>query len=145
MGVYFSVALKVIDVLIFLVLMRGFITFFHEMGHATAYLFLTKNIVSVFLGTYGSREKSLRVLSGRLEIWIIRNPLKWKGGLCESYSSSLSTRGHLIGILAGPFASLLLALITYSIYLFAHPSGLWEPLMLIFAIASGLSFLYNRI
>jgi tetratricopeptide (TPR) repeat protein len=82
-------------------------TVLHEVGHAIARLCVSKADVTVFLGSYGHKEKSWRLRIGRLEIWGRKNILKWWGGLCVG-DANISTARRVIVLLAGPFASLVL-------------------------------------
>ncbi len=120
-------------------------TFIHEAGHAIAIMLLTRCSVSVYLGTYGDQERSRRIGVGKSEVWIIRNLLRWKGGLCVPHADDISFGKQILYTLAGPFASLLLSMSLLSVYLVYHPTGLYEPFLIAFSIAAGYSFLYNLV
>ncbi len=94
---------------------RPFTVLFHELGHAIPALLITKEKVTIYLGSYGDPNRSLNFNIGRLEIWLKYNPFNWRMGLCIPSSKAMSFNQRIIFILAGPFASFIIASI--AIYL----------------------------
>ena len=76
----------------------------HEMAHAIAAMLLTGKGVTVFIGSFGNKEKSSRFSVGNFEIWFLRNILKWKGGSCKA-EQEMPPAKEFIYILAGPLFS----------------------------------------
>ncbi|RYG04429.1 MAG: tetratricopeptide repeat protein, partial [Chitinophagaceae bacterium] len=70
---------------------------------------MTKGKVAIYLGSYGDPNKSLHFNIGRLEFWSKYNPFTWRAGLCVPSSTDMSYNQRIIFILAGPFASLIIA------------------------------------
>ena len=93
------------------ILTRPFTVFVHEFGHALPLLFFTKDKVTVFLGSHGDKSNSFRIKVDLLEIWLLKNPFIWKSGLCIPPKKEISINKQIIYTLAGPIASLILALI----------------------------------
>jgi tetratricopeptide (TPR) repeat protein len=122
---------------------RAFTTFIHEMGHAIAASYYTRQDVVIFLGSYGNKEESLNFKIGKLIFYIRANPFKWKGGLC-CYTSTTKENDYNI-ILAGPLASLLLFISVTAIYYVFAPVGLVGAFWFMFCVWSCLVFLYNII
>lgn len=87
-----------------------FSVLFHEMGHALAALFTTKQKVTVFLGSYGNIENGFRFSIGLLTFYFTYNPFLWWRGLCKPASLRMSVNQRIIIIAGGPFASFLLTL-----------------------------------
>jgi tetratricopeptide (TPR) repeat protein len=86
------------------------ITIFHELGHALAYLTLTKqNKIEIFIGSHGERSK-LNFKIGKLHFFIKSGfPFTSQRGLCRATTSELNYLKKIIILLAGPFLSILVA------------------------------------
>jgi len=97
---------------------RSLTTFFHELGHALPALLFTK--VTVFLGSYGNIDKSVKVIiNKRFGFYFRLNPLKWGKGMVEFGSVSVSFTKHLFILLLGPLFSLIIATVAlYTIFSF---------------------------
>ncbi|PQJ08882.1 hypothetical protein CJD36_021675 [Flavipsychrobacter stenotrophus] len=81
----------------------------HELGHAVAARILTKDKVSVFIGSYGNKEKSFRIPLGKLEVFYCPSLLSFSQGLCIPAAKDISTRNRIIFLACGPLASLVTA------------------------------------
>src|SRR5258708_39407973 len=72
--------------IIALVLLLGLAFFvtvtLHELGHAIPALLMTRDEVTIFIGSFGSPYKSFRFTIGRLEFYCKCNPLLWYKGCC---------------------------------------------------------------
>lgn len=88
---------------------RSITTFFHEMGHALPALIFTEKEVTIYVGSYGDNQDSLRLQLGRLTVYLKFNFLAWDLGMCIHQGVQGFWPAFLI-ILGGPIASLLLAL-----------------------------------
>lgn len=101
------------------------IVLFHELGHALAYLLLTKpKQINIFIGSYGVTEKSFNFRLGRLNFYFKKTFPFIKGGLCQSSDIEYNYIKEIIIILAGPFFTIF-AISAISIVIFntdAHGS-----------------------
>ncbi|HVW16077.1 MAG TPA: tetratricopeptide repeat protein [Mucilaginibacter sp.] len=87
------------------------IIFFHELGHAIAYLILTKqNQIDVFIGSYGDKETKLKFRIGNLFFYIKYGfPLVKYRGQCQADTFVTNYFKEIAILLAGSFLSLLIA------------------------------------
>jgi tetratricopeptide (TPR) repeat protein len=118
-------------------------TLVHEMGHALVMHCFTKGRVSMFLGTYGDKEKSFYLRVGRFDIWIKRNMMFW-GGLCRT-DEALSNGKYILMVLAGPLASLLLCVFAFILLYSLDWEGAWVPVAYLGIVGSFISFISNLI
>lgn len=80
------------------------IAILHEMGHALAYLILTRPPrVDIYIGTYRFPEKAISFRIGKLNFFIKRSFPFVKGiGLCRSYKPETNYLNYIVILLAGP-------------------------------------------
>lgn len=88
---------------------RPFTTLFHELGHAIVGLLITKQKTTIYLGSYGDPNKSKKIQIGLLEIWFRYDPFSWDRGICIVSQNQMSINSQILYTLAGPVASLLIA------------------------------------
>jgi len=88
-----------------------FITIFHELGHAFAYLALTETKeIDVFIGSYGNKKTRLNFKIGKLHFYIKQSfPFFSSRGVCQSDSREPNYFKKIIILLAGPFFSFIIA------------------------------------
>lgn len=91
--------------------------FLHELGHGIATLFLTRQKVEIYIGSYGDASKSFKFNLRRLTIYV--KPFALKGGLCNQFGNSSSINDIVI-ILAGPLTSLFVGLFLFWLLLIYH-------------------------
>jgi tetratricopeptide (TPR) repeat protein len=128
--------------LIFLVLLtRPFTVLFHELGHAIPAILLTKQKATIYIGSYGDPEKSLKINFGLLEIFFRYNPFAWRLGLCVPSAKAISINKQIIYTLTGPLASLLIGLIA-CYFTFAYDLHGFLKLFLIVFVGSALFDLF---
>jgi tetratricopeptide (TPR) repeat protein len=84
---------------------------FHELGHALPAILLTREKVSIYIGSYGDSLKSVRFEIGLLEIWFRYNPLSWRKGVCVPSAKEISLNSQIIYTVAGPLTSFLIAIV----------------------------------
>ncbi|MCR9248873.1 MAG: M50 family metallopeptidase [bacterium] len=114
----------------------------HELGHAIAGLLLTKEEIAIYIGSYGDPEEGLHFMLGRLKIHFKYNPVLWDHGLCVTEATQLSFIRTYIIVLAGPLASLLLAIVCLYIFnLDVH--GAIRLAALLFLVSSVIDFIQN--
>lgn len=100
----------ILVVVILFLLCRPIISLVHELGHATVARLLSGKSVTVFVGSYGEVQNSLKLPLGRTSRLYIRwNLLKWSGGLCKLSQPLHGIAGFLM-ILAGPTMPVALAI-----------------------------------
>jgi Tfp pilus assembly protein PilF len=103
---------------------RPLTTLLHELGHAIPALLLTRQRVTVYVGSYGESKNNISFRVGLLDIYFEYNPFSWRTGLCAP-SGSISIYGRMLFTLAGPIASFIVAVtacyfaFTYEIHGFA--------------------------
>lgn len=88
-----------------LILTRGIVVILHELGHAIPAIILTKQKVSIYIGSYGNPEKSINFKVGLLDIWLSYEMLSWKNGLCVPSAENFSINRQIIYVLTGPICS----------------------------------------
>ncbi|MGG7438279.1 M50 family metallopeptidase [Chryseobacterium arthrosphaerae] len=104
-----------IFIFFFLPLIRPLTVFFHEMGHAVTGWLITRKKVYVFIGSYGNKDNSFLINFNDFTFYILKNPLKWGKGMCETEEKRFSVSEQILHVLGGPAASFLLALFSYFI------------------------------
>lgn len=115
-------------------IIRPFTILFHELGHAIPALILTRQPVTVYIGSYGDTKYSIHFRMGRLDVWLKYNPLAWRSGLCIPSAQEVSINKKIIYTLTGPLASFIIAVIAcYVVFAF----DLHGSLKLIFIIFMG--------
>ena len=62
----------------------------HELGHAIPALLMTRDEVTIYIGSIGSPYNSFHLTTGRLEIYCKYNPLLWYKGCCLCSDDYLS-------------------------------------------------------
>jgi tetratricopeptide (TPR) repeat protein len=134
-----------LQLILILLLTRPLSILCHELGHAIPTLLLTRQKVTVYLGSYGDPTKSLKLPIGKLEIWFRYNVLSWKGGLCVPSAQVISIKKQIIYVACGPLASLVLAAIV-GLYVFSfHDYDPFKLFLLIFMCSAAFDFLFNII
>ena len=78
----------------------------HELGHAIPMLIWSKKSVRVYIGSFGSPDRSLHLALGRVKLYIKYNPFLWLRGMC-SPGERLPVRKIIFYTAMGPFVSLL--------------------------------------
>lgn len=110
----------------------------HELGHAVAGILLTGQKAVVYIGSYGDPGNSLHLKSRKLEMYFRYNPLSWTGGLCVSEAKEISLARQVIFTLAGPVASLLIAVPAVYVIFANDLNDAWKVAAIVFFIAAML-------
>jgi len=135
-----------IIIVVLLIIIRPLNVLFHELGHAIPALLLTKEKVTIFIGSYGNREKGINFTMGLLEVWFIFNPITRHPGLCLLSAKNVSMGKQAVYIAMGPLTSLLVALV--SIYIAYRVNSSNDTINFIFFIlffSSLIDFMVNII
>ncbi len=98
-----------------IVLVRGSIVVFHEMGHALTGIALYKGNFNVYIGSYGDATRGWHLKGGRLKIHFVPNPFDWERGLCVAEQQTHSFTRDFLFTLGGPLGSLVLSLVYLSL------------------------------
>jgi hypothetical protein len=61
----------------------------HELGHAIPAILLTRQKVTIYIGSHGDPKKSLKFKLGLLEGYFRYNPFDWNRGLCVPSARSI--------------------------------------------------------
>ena len=117
----------------------------HELGHGIPALLITKQKVSLYIGSYGDSKKSLRVKLGLLHFYFTYNIFAWNKGLCVPSAKKISLNNQIIYILGGPIISL--TTVIGALYLaFTYDINGMHKLLLIFLLISALiDFVYSLV
>ena len=94
-----------------LILVRGIVVILHELGHAIPAMILTRQKVSIFIGSYGNPKKSINFKIGLLDVWLSYEMLSWKNGMCIPLAEDISINKQIIYLLTGPICSSVFATI----------------------------------
>ncbi|WP_420573508.1 tetratricopeptide repeat protein [Kordia sp.] len=118
-------------------------TVIHELGHAIPALLLTKDKVSVYMGSHGNPEKSMHFQIGRLECFFKFNLFYWRGGLCVMHDKDISVRTSFIVTIFGPLLSLIVAGITILTMYYGDFSDVVTLVLFALTFSCVLDFLNN--
>ncbi|WP_298516150.1 tetratricopeptide repeat protein [uncultured Kordia sp.] len=118
-------------------------TVIHELGHAIPALLLTKEKVTVYMGSLGNPEKSFQFQLGRLECFFKFNLFYWKGGLCVMHAKDISIRTSFIVTIFGPLLSLIVAGIGIVLLSINQYDNITELVIFALVFSCSLDFLNN--
>lgn len=120
-------------------------TIIHELGHAIPMLFLTRQKVTIYIGSYGDPRKSIKINLGLLIIFFSINPLKWRTGLTVSSAKTISLNKQIIYTITGPLASVTLGSISCYLTFALDLHGFLKLFLIIFLSSAFFDFLFNII
>lgn len=129
-------------IFLLLILTRPITVFLHELGHALVAWFITGKKIFVFIGSFGNKDKSIRIHLKSFEFYFYKNPFKWGHGLCVTEEKTISITNQIWYVLAGPSMSLLVSGISY---LIIAKTNLWELFFTSLLISSLIDFLISII
>src|SRR5947209_29986 len=115
----------------------------HELGHALPALLLTKQKVTVYIGSYGDPKNTLKLNLGMMEIFFRYNPLAWKIGMCVPSAKTISINRQIIYILAGPLTSITIAAFAFYFSFVYDLHGFLKLFLVIFLGSAFCDFLFN--
>jgi tetratricopeptide (TPR) repeat protein len=123
------------------------IAILHELGHAFAYLLLTKpDQIDIYIGSYTRAKNAIHFKTGKLRFYIKRSFPFVKGiGLCRSYKMETDYKKDIIILLAGPVFTLVSAAIPAIIAFNTDVNLLVKISCYIFLTFSALSLLANLV
>ncbi|MES2381006.1 MAG: tetratricopeptide repeat protein [Bacteroidota bacterium] len=124
---------------------RPFTVLFHELGHAIPAILMTRQTVSIYIGSYGDPKKSLHFSIGLLDIWFKYNPFSWRIGLCVPSAEKISIKKQIIYTLTGPLTSFTIAIVTCYLTFAYDLHGLLKLILIIFLVSSIFDLFVNII
>jgi tetratricopeptide (TPR) repeat protein len=125
------------------------ITIFHEMGHALAYLILTKpDKLDIYIGSYGEIEKAWNFKIGKFAFHVkYAFPFIRGGGLCQCDKTETNYIKKIIILFAGPLFTVFMAAIIGFVVFSTNIHGsikLYCFALIIFSISSLVANLKPR-
>lgn len=84
----------------------------HELRHAVVARLLGATSITIFIGSYGEYARTFLIQVFGFRIFLTKNPLRWQFGCCMTVVECPTVRKEVLLSLAGPFASLILAIIS---------------------------------
>ncbi|WP_299121366.1 tetratricopeptide repeat protein [uncultured Tenacibaculum sp.] len=133
----------ILFILLFGAVLMPLSTLIHELGHGIPALLFTKEKVTIYLGSLGNPKKSLLVKIGRLEFFFNKELFNWKTGLCRFEKGNMSINKHIIIVLMGPIASLILSLILSYFIFFYELSDNLKAFLFLFNVSTYYDFLVD--
>jgi tetratricopeptide (TPR) repeat protein len=134
-----------IGAILLIILLRLSTTLFHELGHAIPALIFTKKGVEVYIGSYGDISNTRQVQIGRLKLFFKWKIFDWKIGMCRAEEGMDADWKNVIMILAGPIASLLIAIPLLINLMSLNPNSILFFISVMFIAAAGADFIINMI
>lgn len=131
--------------MLLVLVVRPITTLLHELGHAIPAFLLTRQKVSVYIGSHGDPAKSLHLRVGLLEFWLRYNPLSWYYGLCHPRAEQISTTKKFIYTLTGPLASITIAIVACYFSFVYDVHGALKLLLIVFLGSSVFDLFVNLI
>ncbi|MDX2280768.1 MAG: hypothetical protein NW218_14370 [Saprospiraceae bacterium] len=99
---------------------RGFTVLLHELGHALMAIYLSKEKVTVYVGSFGERKDTRHLKLGLLECYF-KKSMAWDRGLCVPESKNFTLNGQILYTVMGPVVTILCAVVfgilAYSIFI----------------------------
>jgi hypothetical protein len=134
------------------VAVRPVVVLLHQLGHAVAARIIARQKVTIFLGSYGNKERSANVTFGNpqqgttgREIWFTGNPFLWQCGLCVP-SVPITRVDHRISyILAGPVLPVAISAILADAAVFLHFNEYVRFFSLVFLAVSAIDMVIDMI
>jgi tetratricopeptide (TPR) repeat protein len=130
-----------ICIVLFVLITRPFTVLLHELGHAIPAIIMTKQPVSIYVGSYGDPKNSLHFRVGLLGIWLKYNPFLWRLGQCVPSAKQISTNKKIIYTLTGPLTSFVFALVA-CYFTFAYGFHGYVKLILVIFLGSAILDLF---
>jgi len=85
----------------------------HELGHAIPALLMTRDEVTIFIGSFGDPYDSFHLKIGRIDFYCKYNLLLWYKGCCLCSDDYLSINQRIGFVAGGPIASILETILTW--------------------------------
>jgi tetratricopeptide (TPR) repeat protein len=115
----------------------------HELGHAIPVLFWSKKKVTIYIGSLGDPDGSLRLSLGSLDLFVKYNPFLWMRGLCKH--EVMSVKKQIIITAMGPLFSLLITLTSFLLLKTIDPDERQTVILVTFMVVGGVFTLSSAI
>ncbi len=89
---------------------RGLTILLHELGHALMAIYLSREKVTVYVGSFGERKDTIHLKLGLLECYLKKN-MAWDRGLCVPESKNFTLNGQIWYIAMGPVVTVLCVIV----------------------------------
>jgi Flp pilus assembly protein TadD len=136
-------------ILLFLALIvliiRPFTILFHELGHAILAILMTKQSVSIYIGSYGDPKNSFHIKVGLLHIWFKYNLFSWQSGICVPSAKQIPINKQIAYTLAGPLTSFLIAIFACYFTFIYDLHGFFKFIFTVFFASSIIDLFVNLI
>lgn len=129
----------------FVIVTRPITVLLHELGHAVTAILLTRNTVSVYVGSYGDPNGCFHFSLGSHELWLKHNPLKWQFGVCIPKAKEVSVEEQIVFTLAGPLTSFVIAFAACSMALMLDFHAFLKLFLIVFFGSAVLDLILNII
>lgn len=116
----------------------------HELGHAIPILLWSEKKTSIYIGSFGDPQKSLRLPFGRLILYLTYNPFLWFRGMCQP-GERLSVPKTIIYTAMGPLVSLLITGMCYLLLKTVGPNHNQTVLLVTLMVIGGMLTLSSSI
>jgi hypothetical protein len=113
----------VVPILLLLLLSSFFHVLVHELGHAIPVMATTRGWATIYIGSFGDREKCFGFRIGRIKIWVKHNPFRWFWGMCQPGGAHFSINQQMLYVAAGPLGSILLGVVCCSLLMIGALPG----------------------
>lgn len=140
---YFPIFLLLLVSLVLIA--RPLTVFFHEFGHAIPAILLTKQKVTIYVGSYGDPRRSVKLNTRMIEVYFRYNPFSWRLGLCIPTAKSISLNRQIIYTLTGPLTSLIIAAVACYFTFRYDLHGFLKLFLIVFLGSAFLDLLVNLI
>lgn len=123
------------------------IAILHELGHALAYLILTKpERIDIYIGSYVKHKNAIQFNVGKLYFYIKRSFPFIKGiGLCHSHTPEMDYKNQTVILLSGSVFTFFIACIPGFIVFYTNANLLIQIACYIFLALSALSLISNLV
>jgi len=136
--------LALLIVILFLIT-RSLTVLFHELGHAIPAIFLTKQKVTIYIGSYGDPRNTVKLNIWKLEVYFRYNPFVWRLGLCIPSAKKISINRQIIYTITGPATSVIIAVFA-SYFVFTYDlHGFLKAFLVVFFGSACVDLLLNII
>lgn len=126
-------------------LIRPVITIIHELGHAIPAILFTRKKVTVYIGSNGNPDKSVKLTIGLLEVWFTYNPFSWREGTCIPSEEDISINQQIICVFGGPVASLIIGITAIYLGFLYDVHGFVKLILIVFLGSAVFDLIYNMV
>jgi len=130
---------------LYLLVIRPITILSHELGHAVMILILTKQLVTIYIGSYGDPNRCIYFKLGLLEFRLKYNPLLWFRGCCVPTKKNTTINEQIIYTASGVLIPFFLSIISCCFSFFFNAHGSIKFISALFVLAFVIDFCQNLI